>query len=66
MQIRQKWLKTVGVATSLPSSIIALYYGAFLLVENNLLSKALAFGGATLILILLLSLMVVYAFKSKS
>jgi len=63
---QQKWAQVLGLALSLPSTILAMAFFCRYLVENNILSKGWAIGLFLLVVTNTIVLMVIYAFKNKN
>ncbi len=63
MKIDPKWIRVVGIAMGLPSTIFALALVVMKLIEEGILSRGLGWGLFLLVVIQSLSLMVWYALK---
>ena len=61
-----KYLKTMGLAISFPSTILILAYSVYELVQNNIISKGWGFFLFFVVIFNILWLMVRYAFIKKN
>jgi hypothetical protein len=66
MKFDQKWVKVLGIAMSLPSTIFVTAYGSFKLSELGYLSKVQAVLLFLAIVCNMLFMMVYYALKKKN
>ena len=66
VKIERKWVKTLGLALSLPSTIFGSAISLFWAVDQGYISKLVAILVFLLVIGNILFLMVYYAFKNKS
>lgn len=63
MKLDPKWVRVVGIAMGLPSTIFALALVVMKLIEEGIVSRGLGWGVFLLVVVQSLALMVWYALK---